>query len=77
MSSERPDWVKVGQLVEWRGQEGMCRERIVNITEPQPGNYVLWTTIEGNLSRFDPDGFPINYKQVEPVPPSSIGGKRD
>lgn len=46
---------KVGQVVTWRGQESVrFYEPIKRITEPQSGNFVLWTN----------NDFPIGYKEV-------------
>lgn len=47
----------VGQEVYWKGQEEICTGIITKISEPQPGNYVLWFA----------DGFSVNSKQVKPM----------
>lgn len=47
---------RVGDRITWRGQGGrIFRATVARITEPQIGNYVLWTR----------DDFPINYRQVK------------
>lgn len=60
----KPEWVKIGQLVGWLGQEGPVVSRITRITEPQPGNYVLWTKSDDDPKHWEE--FPINFRQVEP-----------
>jgi hypothetical protein len=64
---KRPHWIRRGRWVTWRGQEEQCFERILRVTEPQPGNYVLWTTLDGK-ARFGRlhANHPINHKQVAP-----------
>lgn len=55
---------RVGQYVSWRGQENVLfTAPIRRITEPQPGNYVLW--LEIHEGRFKDDLFPINHQGVE------------
>ena len=63
---ERHCRFKVGDWEKWRGQDCMCIERVLRITEPQLGNYVLWTTLDGK-TRFGriPADFPINSKSVQ------------
>lgn len=56
MSKRAKPKFRVGQKVSWYGQEHVkFTEAIMRITEPQPGNYVLW------VGR---DDYPINYQQV-------------
>jgi hypothetical protein len=52
---------QIGQPVEWDGQEGTCNGTIGNITEPFPGNYVLWI---GDSTVI---GVPINASEVRPM----------
>jgi hypothetical protein len=55
---------QLDQVVYWRGQENkLCGGPIRRITEPQPGNLVLW--IEIHEGRFRDDLFPINHRDVE------------
>ena len=60
---------KIGDFVSWKAQNIVITERILRITEPQPGNYILWTTLDGK-EKFGnlPADFPINYQQVKLVP---------
>lgn len=51
------DLPKVGDVVSWRGQSETIYDSVVKVTEPEPGNYVLW---------FE-DGFCINSKSVKVV----------
>jgi len=66
---------EVGGFVSWQAQEGIVTERILRITEPQPGNYVLWTTLKGKEKFGDlPADFPINYREVtraDKTPPAA------
>ena len=63
---------KIGDYVTWQGQlEAKCVERVVKITEPQHGNYVLWVTLSGK----DKYLFPINTRQVEAAPRQPGAGK--
>jgi hypothetical protein len=49
---------QIGDVVTWIGQEDVrFHERVNRITEPQPGNFVLWT---------GDDDFPIGEREVEP-----------
>jgi len=52
---------QIGQSVEWDGQEGTCNGTIGKITEPFPGNYVLWI---GDATVI---GVPINAAEVRPM----------
>jgi len=58
-------WMDIGKLVTWTGQTTQIVARIVSITEPQPGNYVLWTKCDTDPKGWEP--FPINYRQVKPL----------
>jgi hypothetical protein len=64
----------IGDYVTWQGQEAKkCEERVVEITEPQPGNYVLWTTLAGSAEPYWL--FPINAKEVELLARTRKGAK--
>ncbi len=52
--------LKIGQAVEWDGQEGICTGKITSITEPFPGCYVLWID---DIA----EGFPVNSSIVRPL----------
>jgi hypothetical protein len=44
----------VGRTVQWQGQDGVCSGIVRRVTEPQPGNFVLWLD----------DDFPLNHRSV-------------